>query len=69
MDYERMLIHQADPNAKFIEWTTDPKPLLHAKYYNWSFIQVLKDILQNAKRIDSYADVMKATLNLQTGMA
>jgi hypothetical protein len=52
MDYVvNAMIHEADPNLEFVEWTTDPEPLLHKKYYGWSFIQVLKDILQNAKDI------------------
>jgi len=52
MDYVvNAMIHEADPNLEFIEWTTDPEPLLHQKYYGWSFVQVLKDILKNAKHI------------------
>ena len=52
MDYVvNAMIHEADPNLEFIEWTTDPVPLLHPKYYGMSFVQVLKDLLKNAKPI------------------
>jgi len=53
MDYVvNAMIHEADPNLEFVEWTTDPEPLLHQKYYGWSFVQVLKDIMQNSKTIN-----------------
>ena len=52
MDYVvNGLILEADPNKEFIDFTTDPEPLLHEKYMGWSFVQVLKDILKNAQPI------------------
>jgi predicted metal-dependent peptidase len=48
MDYVvNGLIEQTDPEHKFIEYTTDPEPLLDPKYYNRSFIDVLQDLLKN----------------------
>lgn len=40
-------IEETDPNFSFIEWTTQPKPLLDKKYQGWSFIEVLQDLLKN----------------------
>ena len=52
MDYVvNAFIEEADPQHTFIEHPTEPKPLLHAKYYGMSFIQVLRDLLKNAKPI------------------
>ena len=48
MDYVvNGLIEQTDPEHKFIEYTTDPEPLLDPKYYNRSFVDVLQDLLKN----------------------
>jgi predicted metal-dependent peptidase len=52
MDYVvNSFIEEADPEHAFIDHPTDPKPLLHPKYYGMSFIQVLRDLLKNAKPI------------------
>ena len=52
MDYVvNAFIEEADPEHQFIEHPTEPKPLLHPKYYGMSFIQVLRDLLKNAKPI------------------
>ena len=52
MDYVvNSFIEEADPEHAFIDYPTEPKPLLHHKYYGWSFIQVLRDLLKNAKPI------------------
>jgi predicted metal-dependent peptidase len=42
-------IREIDPNFTFVEFTTTPPPLLDDKYEGWSFIEVLKDLLKNAK--------------------
>jgi predicted metal-dependent peptidase len=48
MDYVvNALIEQTDPDHKFIEYTTNPKPLLDPKYFNRSFVDVLQDLLKN----------------------
>lgn len=48
MDYVvNALIEQTDPEHKFIEYTTDPIPLLDPKYFNRSFVDVLQDLLKN----------------------
>jgi len=48
MDYVvNGLIEQTDPEHKFIEYTTDPVPLLDPKYFNRSFVDVLQDLLKN----------------------
>ena len=48
MDYVvNGLIEQTDPEHKFIEYTTDPEPLLDPKYFNRSFVDVLEDLLKN----------------------
>ena len=48
MDYVvNAFIEQTDPDHKFIEFTTDPKPLLDPKYYNRSFVDVLQDLIKN----------------------
>ena len=50
MDYVvNSLIEQIDPDHKFIEHPATIQILLHKKYYDWSFIAVLKDLLKNAK--------------------
>ena len=55
MDYVvNALIEQTDPDHKFIEHTTYPKPLLDPKYYNRSFVDVLQDLLKNAKEVEVY---------------
>jgi predicted metal-dependent peptidase len=52
MDYVvNSFIEEADPEHAFIDYPDDPKPLLHPKYYGMSFIQVLRDLLKNAKPI------------------
>lgn len=56
MDYVvNSFIEEADPEHAFIDYPTDPKPLLHPKYYGMSFIQVLRDLLKNAKPIQQQA--------------
>lgn len=48
MDYVvNLMIHEMDAGRKFIEWTTDPEPLLDAKYKDKSFLEVLQDLLKN----------------------
>lgn len=50
MDYVvNATIEETDPNHTFIEFTTEPPPLLDAKYKGWSFVEVLQDILRNVK--------------------
>ena len=52
MDYVvNGMIEMADPKYEFVERPTDPEVLFHDKYKDWSFIQVLKDLLKNAKPI------------------
>ena len=56
MDYVvNSFIVEADPEYQFVELPTKPEPLLHPKYYGWSFIQVLRDLLKNAKPIQMQA--------------
>lgn len=51
MDYVvNGMIEEADPDFKFIERPTEPKPLVHDKYKGWSFIRVLKDLMQNQQQ-------------------
>jgi predicted metal-dependent peptidase len=53
MDYVvNAFIEQTDPDHKFIDHTTSPKPLLDVKYYNRSFVDVLQDLLKNAMFIE-----------------
>ena len=53
MDYVvNAFIEQTDPDHKFIEFTTNPKPLLDPKYYNRSFVDVLQDLLKNGTSKD-----------------
>jgi predicted metal-dependent peptidase len=48
MDYVvNGMIEEADPDLQFVERPTDPEPLVHDKYKGWSFIRVLKDLMQN----------------------
>lgn len=48
MDYVvNALIKQTDPDHKFMEFTTEPEPLLDVKYYDRSFVDVLQDLLKN----------------------
>jgi predicted metal-dependent peptidase len=42
-------IEKIDPEFKFVERPTSVPPLVHPKYSDWSFMRVLKDLLQNAK--------------------
>jgi predicted metal-dependent peptidase len=52
MDYVvNGFIEQTDPTHSFMEHTTEPKPLLDTKYYNRSFVDVLQDLLKDAKKI------------------
>jgi predicted metal-dependent peptidase len=47
MDYVvNALIEQTDPTHEFIEYTTNPEPLLDPKYFNRSFVDVLQDLLK-----------------------
>ena len=49
MDYEiNGLIESIDPNYTFIARPTSHPPLVHPKYFGWSFIRILKDILANS---------------------
>jgi predicted metal-dependent peptidase len=51
MDYVvNGFIEQTDPQHIFMEHTVDPKPLLDVKYYNRSFVDVLQDLLKDAKQ-------------------
>ena len=51
MDYVvNAFIEEADPEFKFVERPTVPV-LIHPKYFGWSFVQVLRDLLKNAKPI------------------
>ena len=48
MDYVvNATIEEIDPNFTFVERPTSPTPLVDAKYYGHSFIEVLQDLLQN----------------------
>jgi len=52
MDYVvNSFIVEADPQYTFMELPTKPEPLLHPKYFGWSFVQVLRDLLKNAKPV------------------
>lgn len=56
MDYVvNAFIEEADPQFTFIERPTVPV-LFHQKYIGWSFIQVLRDLLKNAKPIQQPQD-------------
>ena len=44
-------IDEIDPTQSFVEWTTNPKPLIDAKYRGWSFIEVFRDLLNNTSVI------------------
>lgn len=47
MDYVvNAFIEQTDPSHAFIDFTTDPEPLLDTKYYDRSFVDVLQDLLK-----------------------
>lgn len=51
MDYVvNAFIEEADPNFQFVERPT-VDVLVHPKYFGWSFIQVLRDLLKNSKPI------------------
>ena len=53
MDYVvNATIEETDPQHTFFEFTTEPEPLLDAKYQGCSFIEVLQDLLRNAKIIN-----------------
>lgn len=43
-------IEATDPEFKFVDRPTSIPPLIHPKYSGWSFVRVLKDLLQNAKQ-------------------
>lgn len=52
MDYVvNATIEEIDPNFTFVERIDKPKPLVDAKYKGWSFVEVLQDLLRNAKTI------------------
>ena len=52
MDYVvNATIEETDPQHTFIEFTTEPEPLLDVKYQGWSFIEVLQDLLRNVKKV------------------
>lgn len=40
-------IEEMDTNLDFVERPTNIPPLVDTKYYGWSFIEVLRDLLQN----------------------
>ena len=49
MDYVvNAFIEEADPEFQFVERPT-VEPLVHPKYFGMSFVQVLRDLLKNAK--------------------
>lgn len=51
MDYVvNSFIEEADPQYQFVERPTVPV-LIHPKYFGWSFVQVLRDLLKNAKPV------------------
>lgn len=52
MDYVvNATIEEIDPMHTFVEHTTDPVPLLDAKYQGWSFVEVLQDLIKDAEEI------------------
>ena len=52
MDYVvNATIEEIDPNFQFVERVTNPDPLIDPKYQGWSFVEVLQDLLKNAKKI------------------
>jgi len=56
MDYVvNAFIEEADPEFQFVERPT-VEPLVHPKYFGMSFVQVLRDILKNAKPIEQPQD-------------
>jgi predicted metal-dependent peptidase len=56
MDYVvNAFIEESDPEFTFIERPTI-EPLVHPKYFGWSFVQVLRDLLKNAKPIPQPQD-------------
>jgi predicted metal-dependent peptidase len=56
MDYVvNAFIEESDPEFTFIERPTI-EPLVHPKYFGWSFVQVLRDLLKNAKPIQQPQD-------------
>jgi predicted metal-dependent peptidase len=58
MDYVvNATIEETDPQHTFYDFTTQPEPLLDAKYQGWSFIEVLQDILRNAQTITVSGEV------------
>jgi predicted metal-dependent peptidase len=53
MDYVvNATLFEIDPHFQFIEKTTEPEPLYDAKYERWSFVEVLQDLLKNAKTVN-----------------
>lgn len=53
MDYVvNGIIEEMDPNFTFVERIIEPPPLVDKKYQGWSFIEVLQDLLKNAKVIN-----------------
>ena len=56
MDYVvNAFIEESDPEFTFIQRPTI-EPLVHPKYFGWSFVQVLRDLLKNAKPIPQPQD-------------
>ena len=50
MDYVvNGFIEQTDPAHQFVEYTTEPEPLLDPKYFDRSFVVVLQDLLRKGK--------------------
>ena len=39
-------IYHGDPEFKFMDWPTEPAPLLEPKYFGWSAEQILRDMMQ-----------------------
>lgn len=52
MDYVvNATIEEIDPNFTFVERIVQPAPLIDPKYQGWSFVEVLQDLLKDAKKI------------------
>lgn len=64
MDYVvNGFIEQTDPKHQFVAPPTDPEPLHDPKYYDRSFVDVLQDLLKEAKQAQGGAGGVKVSIN------
>jgi len=69
MDYVvNALIQQTDPRHEFIEFTTDPKPLLDPKYFDRSFVDVLQDLLKQTPEDQETASTLDEHMSAPEGV-